>query len=91
MNLNHSPVENLMEGNGQPTNTTGAAEQSHEGERDYDYELVNKERESEEMCPICCLIPRKPQKVECCGYVFCHNCINVEKRCPPTLQNRQQN
>ena len=58
MNLNHSPVENLMEGNGQPTNTTGAAEQSHEGERDYDYELVNTGRESEKMCPICCLIPR---------------------------------
>ena len=81
-NLNHSPVENLMEGNGQPTNTTGAAEQSDERERGYDYELVNKERESEEMCPICCLIPRKPQKVECCGYVFCHNCINAEKSCP---------
>ena len=81
-NLNHSPVENLMEGNGQPTNTTGAAEQSHEGERGYDYELVNKERESEEMCPICCLIPRKPQKVKCCGNVFCHNCINAEKSCP---------
>ena len=81
-NLNHSPVENIMEGNGQPTNTTGAAEQSDEGERGYDYELVNKERESEEMCPICCLIPRKPQKVECCGYVFCHNCINAEKSCP---------
>ena len=43
---------------------------------------MNKERESEEMCPICCLIPRKPQKVECCGYVFCHNCINAEKSCP---------
>ena len=83
--LNNSSVENPhrhMEGNGQPTNTTGAAEQSHEGKRGYDYELVNTENESEEMCPICCLIPRKPQKVECCGYVFCHNCINAEKCCP---------
>ena len=97
--LNNSPVENPhrhMEGNGQPTNTTGAAEQSdegkrgydyeleqsHEGGRGYDYELVNTENESEEMCLICCLIPRKPQKVECCGYVFCHNCINAEKCCP---------
>ena len=83
--LNNFPVENPhthMEGNGQPTNTTGAAEQSDEGERGYDYELVNTENESEEMCPICCLIPRKPQKVECCGYVFCHNCINAEKSCP---------
>ena len=84
-NLNNSPVENPdrhIEGNGQPTNTTGAVEKSDERERGYDYELVNTEKVSEEVCPICCLIPRKPQKVECCGYVFCHNCINAEKSCP---------
>ena len=37
-------------------------------------------------CPVCLLIIREPQQVTCCGYSFCHSCIqqikDKNKRCP---------
>ena len=38
-------------------------------------------------CPVCLLIIREPHQVTCCGYSFCHSCIQrikdiKNKRCP---------
>ena len=68
----------------------GEAEEDHalgsmkgqQGEEGYDYKLVNESLGEEEgmTCPICQLIPRVPAKVDCCGHIFCHNCITSHSK-----------
>ena len=70
-------------------------QQTNRGKRDvgikggYDYKLEGEAQlpvEGVEECPICHLIPHKPAKVGCCGYIFCLSCIethyNEDKHCP---------
>ena len=62
-------------------------EESAERKGGYDYNLVSgKLPEGLENCTICHMIPRKPAKVPCCGYVFCQSCIishsQESNRCP---------
>lgn len=48
----------------------------------YDYKLVDKNLHDENdlKCPICLQIPRAPAKVECCGSIFCNDCITLSKQ-----------
>ena len=54
--------------------------------RGYDCEFVQKPQELQNDCPICLFVLREPFQVTCCGYSFCHACIehtlSNKKTCP---------
>ena len=49
----------------------------------YNCEFVQKPQELQNDCPICLFVLREPFQVTCCGYSFCHACIEH------TLSNRK--
>lgn len=53
----------------------------------YDCEFIEKPPKPFQFeCPVCLLILREPYQLTCCGYSFCHGCIeqikNSHKQCP---------
>ena len=60
---------------------------NHRGEGGFDCEFVVKPQKAfQSECPVCLHVLREPYQVNCCGYAFCHVCIEKierEKRlCP---------
>ena len=56
----------------------------------YDLEFLEEPKEDYE-CPICQLVMKEPQIVDCCGYKYCFGCVNrvmlANKPCPMCLNN----
>ena len=45
----------------------------------YDYNFVDGERSKDCICHICILVSRDPQKVSCCGNIYCISCLQQLK------------
>lgn len=53
----------------------------------YDCQFVDQPHDQlQTKCPVCLCVLRDPCMVDCCGYSFCHTCINIvqqsERPCP---------
>ena len=52
----------------------------------FECEFIDKPKELQTECPICLHILRDPYQATCCGYIYCHSCIErvreASKPCP---------
>ena len=52
----------------------------------FECEFVESPRELQTECPICLHVLREPHQATCCGYIYCHRCIErvkmASKPCP---------
>ena len=63
----------------------------NEGKEGYDFHFVDPGPTDDQKCPICFLVARDAYQVNCCGQIFCHNCLMKHKQysrwCPLCREN----
>ena len=52
----------------------------------FECEFIERPKELQTDCPICLMVLRNPYQATCCGYIYCHSCIewvqSSRKPCP---------